>query len=79
MDEKHETYEQTIRKRPVMKAMAWVGIVIIIGLIIATLVTGIMGSTLFMPFLALTILVPILIYVILWVGKVLRNHINKQS
>lgn len=74
-----ETYEQTIRKRPVMRIMAWVCIVIILGLIIATFVTGITGSPYFMACLALAILVPILFYAVLWLGRVLNNHTNKQS
>lgn len=55
------------------RAIAWICVFIIIGLIIATLITGITGSPYFLGCLALCITVPILIYVMLWMGKVLHN------
>lgn len=79
MNEKKETYEQSIRRRPVLRVMAWVGLAIIASLIVLVVVTGITGSKYFLPCLALMIIVPILIYVILWIGKVLKNHRENRS
>lgn len=79
MNEKKETYEQSIRRRPVLRVMAWVGLAIIAFLIVLVVVTGITGSKYFLPCLALMIIVPILIYVILWIGKVLKNHRENRS
>ena len=76
-EKKTETYEQSIRRRPILRVMAWVGLVVIFALIV--LVTGVTGSKYFMPSLALMIIVPILIYVVLWLGKVLQNHKKNRS
>ena len=75
-EKKTETYEQSIRRRPILRVMAWVGLVVIFALVI---VTGVTGSKYFMPSLALVIIVPILIYVVLWLGKVLQNHKKNRS
>ena len=74
-EKKTETYEQSIRRRPILRVMAWVGLVVIFALI----VPGVTGSKYFMPSLALVIIVPILIYVVLWLGKVLQNHKKNRS
>ena len=74
-----ESYEKVVGKKPQFRVMAWIGIIIIIGLIVATFITGITGSPYFMGCLVLTIVVPVLIYVILWIGRILYNHANKQS
>ena len=74
-EKKTETYEQSIRRRPILRVMAWVGLVVIVLVI----VTGVTGSKYFMPSLALVIIVPILIYVVLWLGKVLQNHKKNRS
>lgn len=79
MNEKKETYEQSIRRRPILRVMAWVGLAIIASLIVLAVVTGITGSKYFLPCLALMMIVPILIYVILWIGKVLKNHRENRS
>lgn len=74
-----ESYEESIRRRPVLRVMAWVGIVVIIALIALVIVTGVTGSRYFLPSLALLMIVPILIYVVLWLGKVLQNHRQNRS
>lgn len=78
-EKKTETYEQSIRRRPVLRVMACVGLAVIFALIILVIVTGVTGSRYFMPSLALMIIVPILIYVALWLGKVLQNHRKNRS
>ena len=78
-EKKTETYEQSIRRRPVLRVMAWVGLVVIFALIVLEIVTGVTGNKYFMPSLALMIIVPILIYVALWLGKVLQNHRMNRS
>ena len=78
-EKKTETYEQSIRRRPVLRVMAWGGLVVIFALIVLVIVTGGTGSKYFMPSLALMIIVPILIYVALWRGKVLQNHRKNRS
>ncbi len=70
-------YLSMLSKKKLSRIIAWVCIIIIVALIIATFVTGIMGSKLFMPFLALTIAVPALMYVALWFGKILNGVGNK--
>lgn len=78
-EKKTETYEQSIRRRPILRVMAWVGLIIIFALIVLVIVTGVTGNKYFMPSLALMIIVPILIYVALWLGKVLQNHRKNRS
>ena len=75
-EKKTETYEQSIRRRPILRVMAWVGLVVVFALIVLVIVTGVTGSKYFMPSLALMI---ILIYVVLWLGKVLQNHKKNRS
>ncbi len=54
------------------RVLAWIGLVIIAVIIVATAVTGIMGSKYFYGCLFMCIVVPLLMYVFLWIGKVLR-------
>lgn len=78
-EKKTETYEQSIRRRPVLRVMAWIGLALIFALIVLVIVTGVTGSEYFMPSLALMIVVPILQYVVLWLGRVLQNHKKNRS
>lgn len=78
-EKKTETYEQSIRRRPVLRVMAWIGLALIFALIVLVIVTGLTGSEYFMPSLALMIIVPILLYVVLWLGRVLQNHKKNRS
>lgn len=77
--EQKESYEEAIRRNPLMRVLAWVCLLALAGLIVLVLVTGITGSRYFLPSLALLMVVPVLLYVVLWLGKVLRNHREKRS
>lgn len=70
---KEEKYLSTLSKKKGYRVLAWVCLAIIAALVIATLVTGIMGSRYFMGCLVLCIIVPIFMYVVLWMGKVLYS------
>ncbi|MBQ9609779.1 MAG: hypothetical protein IJV15_10110 [Lachnospiraceae bacterium] len=69
----NDKYLSGLSKKPLARIIAWICLIIIISLIIATFVTGIMGSGLFLPFLALTIVIPFFMYIALWLGKVLNG------
>lgn len=68
---KNDQYLKALSARRFNRIVSWLCIVILLGLIIATLVTGITGSKYFMGFLALMIVVPIIFYVVLWIGRLL--------
>lgn len=68
---KEEQYISTLSKKKGYRIGAWICLIIIAVLVIATFVTGIMGSKYFIGCLFMCIIVPILMYVILWFGKVL--------
>ncbi|MBQ9278767.1 MAG: hypothetical protein IJ224_09075 [Lachnospiraceae bacterium] len=71
--EENVEYLSRLSKKKLSRVIAWICLIIIAALIVATFITGIMGSKLFMPFLALTITIPLLMYVALWIGKVLSS------
>lgn len=71
IQEKNSEYLSMLSKSKINRIIAWIGILITVGLIIVTFITGIMGSKYFMGCLFLCIMVPILFYVFLWFGKVL--------
>lgn len=66
-------YLASLRKRRGSRIVAWICLVIIAAVIIATIITGVTGSRYFAGCLFLCIIIPILMYVFLWVGKVLFN------
>ncbi len=68
-----DKYIKRVSGNKLFRAMAVVALIIIVGLIIATFITGITGSKYFMGFLILSIIVPALIYVMLWIGRILYN------
>lgn len=74
-----DKYIKKVSSNKFFRITAWVAIVLIIGLIIATFVTGITGSKYFMGFLVLSIIVPVFIYVVLWIGRVLFNASNSSE
>lgn len=74
-----DKYLREVSKRPLFRVIAILCVLLILGLIIATLVTGITGSEYFMGFLALTIIVPVFIYVVLWIGRVLYDSTNSRK
>ncbi|MBQ8914490.1 MAG: hypothetical protein IJ054_10675 [Lachnospiraceae bacterium] len=71
--EENAEYLSRLSKRKISRVIAWICLLIIAALIIATFITGIMGSKLFLPFLALTITIPFFMYIALWLGKVLSG------
>ena len=75
---KEDKYIRNVSGKRLFRVMAWVGLIIIAVLIIATLITGITGSKYFMGCLVLCIVVPIFMYVILWIGRVLSS-VNEES
>lgn len=68
-----DKYIKKVSSNKLFRVMAWISLVIILGLIIATFVTGITGSKHFMGFLVLSIIFPVFVYVVLWIGRVLHN------
>ena len=68
-----DKYLANLSKNKLFRVMAWIGLIVILGLIIATLVTGVMGSKYFLGFLVLTILAPVFMYIFLFFGRVLYN------
>ncbi|MGN0151193.1 MAG: hypothetical protein ACI39Q_01860 [Wujia sp.] len=70
---KNDEYLSTLSRKKGYRILAWICIIIIVGLIIATLITGITGSPYFMGCLLLCIIVPIFFYVALWLGRVFNS------
>lgn len=66
-------FNKRISSMKFSRVFAWIGIILIVGLVVATLITGIMGSKYFYPCLFLSVAVPFFIYVMLWVAKLLFN------
>lgn len=66
-------YLSYLRKRKGSRIVAWICLAVIAAVIIATIITGVIGSKYFAGCLFLCIIVPILMYVFLWVGKLLFN------
>lgn len=74
-----DKYNKRISDNKLFRIMAFVALIIIVALVITTFVTGITGSEYFMGFLVLSIIVPVLVYVILWIGRILYNSSNKDD
>lgn len=74
-----DKYIKRISGNKLFRAMAWVALVVIIGLVIATFITGITGSEYFMGCLVLSIIVPVFVYVVLWFGRILYNSANQDE
>lgn len=68
--EKEDRYLKLLGKKKLYRFMAMLGLLVIVGLLIATFVSAVMASKYFMPFLVLTIVVSVLIYAALWLGRV---------
>ena len=68
-----DQYLKSLSKSKFNRVISWLCIVIVVGLIVATFVTGIMGSKYFMGFLVLMILVPIIVYIVFGIGRLLFN------
>ena len=74
-----DKYIKRISSNKLFRFMAWVGIVVIVGLVIATMVTGITGSKYFLGFLVLSMIAPVFVYAVLTIGRVLFNATNKTD
>lgn len=70
---RNEKYLSTLSKKKGYRVLAWVCLVVVAALVIATLITGITGSSYFLGCLFLCIVVPIFMYLWLWLGKVLAS------
>lgn len=70
---KQDEYLSSLGKNKFYRVLAWLCLIIIAALIIATFVAGITGSKYFMGFLVLTLIVPFLMYIMLWIGRVLAG------
>ena len=57
----------------IRRISAWITIVVIIGLLIATIVCAVMGSQYFFGFLALTIFVPVTLWIFMWFTKLIHG------
>lgn len=58
---------------------AWIGIIVVVGLVTATFVLGISGSSLTVSMLILTMGVSIVLWVLLWFIKILENRQKEES
>ena len=74
-----DKYIKKISSNKLFRVMAWVVLILIVALIIATFVTGITGSKYFMGFLVLSIIFPAFVYVVLMIGRIFHNAIEKES
>lgn len=72
-----EEYLSKVSKIKGIRVFAWIALIAIFGLLIATIYHAIIGSEHFIKFLFLTIMVSVLCYVFLWLGKVLTSSSNK--
>ncbi len=68
-----DKYIKNISGNKLFRFMAWVALVIIVGLVIATIITGLTGSRYFLGFLVLSMITPVFVYAVLIIGRVLYN------
>ncbi|MBE5953644.1 MAG: hypothetical protein E7257_05745 [Lachnospiraceae bacterium] len=68
-----DKYIKKISSNKLFRFMAWVALVIIVGLVIATIITGLTGSKYFLGFLILSMIAPVFVYAVLTIGRVLYN------
>ncbi len=66
-------FNKRISSMKFARPMALFGVILIVILVIATFITGITGSKYFYPCLFLSMIVPFLMYVMLWIAKLLFN------
>lgn len=66
-------FNKRISSMKFARPLALIGVILIICLLIATFITGITGSKYFYPCLFLSMIVPFLMYVMLWIAKLLFN------
>ncbi len=70
-------------QKKMKRILAWIAIIILVGIYLATFILGVFGSThtadLFKACIALTIVVPVLFYAILLVAKILSGDSSQQK
>lgn len=63
----------------IRRVLAWITIIVIVGLVITTFVFGITGSAYTLSMLGVTMGVSVLLWVLLWFMKVLENRNHDRS
>ena len=74
-----DKYIKRVSSNKFFRVLAMLSLLVIIGLIIATFITGITGSKYFMGCLVLTIITPVFVYVVLWIGRILYNSAEDKT
>ncbi|MBQ9934749.1 MAG: hypothetical protein IJO70_02785 [Lachnospiraceae bacterium] len=74
-----DKYIKKISSNKLFRFMAWVALVIIVGLVIATIITGLTGSKYFLGFLILSMIAPVFVYAVLTIGRVLYNATHNSN
>ena len=65
--------------KKIRQMIAWLGIIVVVGLVIATFVLSILGSKLSMGMLVLTMGVSIVLWVCLWFLRIIENRHDDQK
>ena len=76
---KEDKYQEKLKSIKGARIFAWIGLVVIGILVIATLVTGVMGSKYFLGCLFASIVLPLILYVALWIGRLLHSSSEEKS
>lgn len=63
----------------IRRVMAWITIILIVGLIIGTIICAVVGSKYFFGMLALTFLVPTVLWIYMWFYKLINGKKEKES
>ena len=62
------------------RILAWITLLIIVGLIVAMIVSAVLGNGYFLGFLFAAIAFPVIIYVIVWIrGLISKYHPEKAA
>lgn len=65
--------------KKIKRVLAWIALIIIAGLIIATLILGIKGSPYAISMLGVTMGVSIIIWVLFWISGVLKREDTSEK
>lgn len=65
--------------KKIRQIAAWIGIIVVLGLVVATFILSICGSSLSMGMLVLTMGVSIILWVCLWFLRILENRNSDQK
>lgn len=71
---KKDEYLSELSQKKGARILSIICLIVIVALVIATFIAGITGSRYFTGFLVLSMLVPFMMYVFLWIGRVLNMH-----